>query len=333
MRKYWAGFLLLFCLAAVSGVAYLASCPLPSDAPPITVTVPEGFSTAQVADLLYRHEVIRNPLFFRALSRFMKVDGMIQAGEFVFEPGIWAWDCARSLLEGRAIYYTLTVPEGFTVEAIADLIEARGFGSAATFIDVAQDESLLPRFISIDRPDEVRYPLEGYLFPDTYHIRKGMSEREIAVMMLNRFTQVFDKNLLAKAEDMGLTPHEVSTLASIVEKEAFVPSERATIAGVFLNRLEISMTLGACPTVLYAINKPQGPLLIVETQVDSPYNTYKYGGLPPGPISSFGLASLEAVLTPESVSYLYFVAKDDGSHAFAETLTEHNRNIALYQGN
>ena len=333
MKKYWAGFLLLFCLAAVSGVAYLASCPLPADGHPITVTVPEGFSTAQVADLLYRYEIIRNPLFFRVLSRLMKIDGMIQAGEFVFEPGIWAWDCARSLLQGRAIYYTLTVPEGFTVEGIAELIESRGFGSSVEFLEEAKDVSLLPKFISTDRLDEIRYPLEGYLFPNTYHIREGMSEREIAVMMLNRFAQVFDKNLLDKVDDMGMTPHEVSTLASIVEKEAYVPSERATIAGVFLNRLEISMTLGACPTVLYAINKPQGPLLIKETEVDSPYNTYKYGGLPPGPISSFGLASLKAVLNPETVPYLYFVAKDDGSHAFAQTLSEHNRNIALYQGN
>lgn len=332
MKKYWVGFLLLFLLAVASGIAYLGSCPLPAEDGPVTLTVPEGYSTAQVAELLHESRIIRNRLLFRALTRLMGADGKIQSGEFDFEPGIYAWDCVKSLLQGRPIYYTLTVPEGFSVESIGKLIEDRGFGSAVEFIEVAKDLSLLPDFISSDRIGETRYPLEGYLFPDTYYIRKGMSEREIAVMMLNRFAQVFDKDLRDEAEAMGMTPHEVCTLASIVEKEAYDPDERTTIAGVFLNRLDISMTLGACPTVLYAINKPEGPLLWSETEVDSPYNTYKYAGLPPGPIASFGKASLEAALNPRDVDYLYFVAKSDGTHAFARTLTEHNRNIALYQG-
>jgi len=305
---------------------------LPEDAGTVTITVPEGYSTAQVAELLYENKIIRNQLFFRALTRLMDADGKIQSGEFDFEPGIYAWDCVKNLLKGRAVCYTLTVPEGFNVEAIAKLIEDRGFGSSQEFIEVAKDTSLLPDFISSDRIGETRYPLEGYLFPDTYYIRKGMSEREIAVMMINRFVQVFDEELRDKAASMGMTPHEVSILASIVEKEAYVAEERPIIARVFLNRLKFSMTLGSCPTVLYAINKPEGPLLWSETEVESPYNTYKNPGLPPGPIASFGKASLEAVLNPSDVDYLYFVAKNDGSHAFARTLTEHNRNADLYQG-
>ncbi len=333
VKKYWVGFLLLTIFAGAAAFAYLSSCPLPKDADAITLEIPEGLTTAQVADLLYEKGIIRDRLFFRALTRVLKADGKVQAGLFTFEPGIYAWDTVASLQKGKAIYYTITVREGLRVVDIARLIEERGFGSYDAFLEVASDSSLLPGFVSIERPEEILYPLEGYLFPDTYYVRKGMSEREMAVMMLNRFSQVFNKELIAKAEEAGFSPHEVATLASIVEKEVYAPEERPVVASVFLNRLRISMTLGSCPTVLYAIDKVAGPLLWAETEVDSPFNTYKVGGLPPGPIANFGKASLEAVLYPEKVDYLYFVSKNDGTHAFARTLAEHNRNVSIYQGN
>lgn len=320
-------------LLVLSVVTYLLSCPLPRDFGKVTVYVEPGSSTAVVAEQLRQKGVIRSPLAFRALSRLMGADGKIQSGEYQFEPGIYAWDAIASLVQGRVVYYSLTVREGLTVEQIASLVEGRGFGSKQVFLGICKDPSLVPEIVSQNAVSGTRYPLEGYLFPDTYYIRKGMSEKEIAQMMFKRFTQVFTGDLQGKAKDVGLAPYEVATLASIVEREAFVAEERPVIAAVYLNRLRIGMKLDADPTVTYAIGKEAGyaPLL-KDLEVDSPYNTYRNPGLPPGPIGNFGAASLTAVLGPAKVDYLYFVAKKDGSHAFARTLSEHNANVATYQG-
>ena len=321
-------------LAAVSAVAYVFSCPLPKESPGVTVYVTPGLSMSQVAELLSQNRVIRSPGAFRILSRLAAADSRVQSGEYRFEPGIFAWDVLKSLVQGRVVYYSLTVREGLTIEEIAALVEERSFGDRGKFLEVAKDLSLLPAFVSKDDVKEAKYPLEGYLFPDTYYVRKGMSEKDIVLMMLKRTSQVFSADVLAQIRQMGMTPHEVATLASIVEKEAFVPSERATIAAVYLNRLQIGMKLDADPTVVYAIGERSGySLKYKDLEIDSPYNTYKNTGLPPGPIGNFGEDSLKAVLHPDKVDYLYFVAKADGTHAFAKTLSEHNRNVAIYQPN
>ena len=334
VRKLGAPGVLILLLAAVSAVAYVYSCPMPKNSPGVTVYVPPGASTAQVADLLYKNGVIRYPLAFRILSRLMSADSKIQSGEYRFEPGIFAWDAMKSLVQGRVVYYSLTVREGLTVEEIASLVEERGFGNRDKFLELAKDASLLPAFVRKEEVAEAKYTLEGYLFPDTYYVRKGMSEKDIIFMMLKRTSQVFSSDVLAEIHKLGMTPHEVATLASIVEKEAYVPSERATIAAVYLNRLEIGMKLDADPTVVYAMGQKAGySLTYKDLEADSPYNTYKNPGLPPGPIGSFGEASLNAVLHPDKVDYLYFVAKEDGTHAFAKTLSEHNLNVARYQPN
>jgi UPF0755 protein len=317
-------------LAIASTFTYLASCPLDEASGSVCVEVSPGDSTVTVAQKLKTAGVIRSPLLFRILARLMKADSRIQVGEYQFEPGIFAWDAIESLVTGKVIYYTLTVREGLSVEEIASLIEERGFGSKNTFLETAKDASLLPSFITIDRLSETIYPLEGYLFPDTYYIRKGMSEREMIQMMVSRLEQVFTKDLRDKAASMNLTPHQAATIASIVEKEAAVDEERPIIAAVYLNRLKINMKLDADPTVLYALGKTQG-LLLRDLDVESPYNTYRNQGLMPGPIANFGKASLEAVFNPANVNYLYFVSKNDGTHAFAETFAEHNRNINKYQ--
>lgn len=320
-------------LLLVSCATYLLSCPLPKDAGKVTVTVEAGSSTASVALMLREKGVVRSALAFRLLARVMGADGKLQTGEYQFEPGIYAWDAITSLVRGSVVYYSLTVREGLSVEQIASLVEERGFGQKREFLEVCRDASLAPDLVPKEALAGTRYPLEGYLFPDTYYIRKGMTEREIAQMMLKRFSQVFTKDLQNKAKDVGLAPHQVATLASIVEREAYVPEERPVIAAVYLNRVRIGMKLDADPTVTYAIGKEAGyaPLL-KDLEFDSPYNTYKNPGLPPGPIGNFGEASLKAVLSPASVDYLYFVAKKDGSHAFAHTLSEHNANVATYQG-
>ncbi len=321
-------------LVAVAGVGFIFSCPLPKGSPKVTVYVEPGSSTAKVADLLYRARIVRDPLAFRVLARLMRADGKLQSGEYEFEPGIFAWDAMRSLVSGRVVYYSVTVREGLPVEQIASLIEERGFGKKEAFLELCKDPSYLPDFISADSQGEVRYALEGYLFPDTYFIRRGMTEKEIVQMMVKRFTSVFTSDLLSKARSANMSPREVAALASIVEREAYAPEERPVIAAVYLNRLRIGMKLDADPTVVYAVGKEAGYApLYKDLEVDSPYNTYKNAGLPPGPIGNFGKASLEAVLAPAKVDYLYFVAKKDGTHAFARTLSEHNVNVAKYQDN
>jgi len=325
-------FAMLTALIVLSAFGYWASCPLPKGSEPVTVDIRAGASTSEIAITLWEKGVVRSPFLFRLITKILGVEGKIQAGEYRFEPGIFLWDTISSLVSGRVIYYTLTVREGLAIEEIAVLIEDRGFGSKEEFLAIARDKSLLPGFVSQSEVEGTRYALEGYLFPDTYYIRKGMSEKEIVFMMLKRFGQVFDKEFQAKAKALGLSCHEAATIASIVEKEAQVSEERPVIAAVYLNRLKIGMKLDADPTVCYAVRKFTGAPLYKDLEFDSPYNTYKYPGLPPGPISNFGKASLEAVLNPAKVDYLYFVSRNDGTHAFSSSLAEHNQNVARYQG-
>jgi UPF0755 protein len=332
LGRHKVGLALLALLTGTLAFAYVMSCPLPKDSTPKVVTVEPGYTTRQVATLLQENGIIRNQVLFRILVRIMGADGKIQSGEFQFEPGIFAWDAVKSLVEGRVIYYTLTVREGLTVEQMADLVEERGFGSAVAFLEIVKDATLLPDYVSTDEVKDTRYPLEGYLFPDTYFVRKGVTERDLVSMMLARTSQVCTRDILESIRQAGLSPHEAFTMASIVEKEARAAEERPKIAAVYLNRLKIGMKLDADPTVMYAVGKNQGPVLWKDLEADSPYNTYRRVGLPPGPISNFGKASLEAVLNPDSVDFLYFVAKNDGTHAFARTLSEHNANVAQYQG-
>lgn len=326
------GFFLTGVLILLLVFTYWVSCPLPKESGPVLIKVEPGVCTGEVGELLYSKKVIRSPFLFRAMARILRADGRIQAGEYRFEPGIFLWDVIFSLVNGKVVYYTLTVREGLAVEQIASLIEERGFGSKEKFLALAKDVNLVPEFVSREELKNTRYPLEGYLFPDTYYIRKGMKEGEIVSLMVRRFSEVFSKELQEKANSMNLTAHEVATLASIVEKEAQVPEERPVIAAVYLNRLKIGMKLDADPTVLYALGKFSGSLLYKDLEFDSPYNTYKYPGLPPGPISNFGKASLEAVVNPANVDYLYFVSKNDGTHAFARTFSEHRKNVVKYQG-
>ena len=196
---------------------------------------------------------------------------------------------------------------------------------------MAKDPSYISEYASETELEDTRYPLEGYLFPDTYYIRKGMNEEELIDMMLRRFAQMFDGEIREKAKNLNLTPHQVCTLAAIVEKEAMIDEERPVIAAVFLNRIKYGMRLDADPTVLYTAGKTSGPIYKSDLELDSPFNTYIHTGLPPGPISNFGRACLDAIVNPAPVDYLYFVSKNDGTHAFSTTLHEHNENVARYQ--
>lgn len=331
-KRYGVGVSLLVALAVVSLIAFFTASPLPPESSGVVVVIPEGSSTSQIAFELHSKGVIKSPFLFRVFARILGIQGDLQAGEYIFEPGMTLFDVMSSIRQGRVIHYRLTIREGLSVEQIAMVIEERGFGSKEAFLEACKDPELVRKWATPAELEKTRYPVEGYLFPDTYYIRRRLTERDLVVMMIKRFSQVAGGLLEKNAGKHGLSPHQLATLASIVEKEAVSPEERPVIARVFLNRLAIGMKLDADPTVLYAVGKTSGVPLYKDLAFDSPYNTYKYPGLPPGPIAGFGKAALEAVINPASVDYLYFVSKNDGTHAFARTYEEHLRNVRKYQG-
>ena len=245
-----------------------------------------------------------------------------------------------ALQHGRPPTVTVTIPEGRRAEEIAEILHQAGLVDPQEFLALVRSgEGFAFAFLE-DRPPEASPSLEGYLFPDTYQIPRDSDARAIITLLLSTFDARFTEEMRARAHEQGLTVHEVVTLASIVEREAVLPEERPLIASVFRNRLARGMKLDADPTVQYAMGYDEAQktwwrtLLVEDYQFDSPYNTYRRVGLPPGPICNPGLASIEAVLSPEDTDYLYFVANTvagDGSHVFARTFEEHQRNIARYQ--
>ncbi|MGB9867543.1 MAG: endolytic transglycosylase MltG [Bacillota bacterium] len=296
---------------------------------PKTVLIQPGSSTSQIAALLQREGIVKSSFLFLLAVKLKGADGKLQAGEYQLGQEASMFRLIEKLLRGQPPSRTVTVKEGLTVVEIAEVIEQNGLGKREEFIKAASDPSLIGDFLPSGFKGE--YPLEGYLFPDTYRIDEQSSERQIVETMVARFRQVFTEDLRRRAQELNMTPHEVITLASIIEKEAVVDWERAKISGVFHNRLKLGMKLDADPTVLYALKKRGGVPTLADLNVNSPYNTYKVAGLPPGPICSPGLASIRAALYPETHSYLYFVSKNDGTHEFNSSYAAHLRSVRKYQ--
>jgi UPF0755 protein len=340
-------------LAAVGLVAWAVSCtpgavlqnepalpvlPTPSGTNVVSVEVAAGESAGDISRRLEETGAIESARLFRILVALMGVENEMVAGRYEFDRGMPALQVIGRLRLGITMPLTVTVPEGLRSEEVALVMERGGIVKAEDFRRALASEAYDFAFLA-ERPPGAG--LEGYLFPATYGFSRGVTAEEVVRRMLAAFDAQVTPALRQAIQASGLTLHEAVTLASIVEREAVRPEERPLIAGVFLNRLRLGMPLGADPTIQYALaNDPasverfgfwkQG-LTTEDLQVDSPYNTYVNGGLPPGPIANPGLASLEAVAHPAQTSYLYFVARQDGSHVFAETLEEHLRNVEEYQ--
>jgi len=239
-----------------------------------------------------------------------------------------ARDVLGKIARGEVFTIAITFPEGLTIAEMSKIFEGHGFGSAASFVAAAHDPALAKSF------DPGARDLEGYIFPDTYTVPRRTDANVLVHQMVERFEKVVTPDMRQAAADRGVTVRQLVTLASIVEKETAQPAERPEIAAVYSNRLKIGMPLQCDPTVIYAlerVGKFDGNLRRDDLAFDSPYNTYRYPGLPPGPIAAPGKASLEAAAHPADADYLYFVSRNDGSHAFARTLDEHNRNVQRYQ--
>lgn len=274
---------------------------------------------------LQRRRVVRHRMSFALLARAMGATGRIQPGTYALSPGQSPFEIVQWLMEGRGQVLRLTVPEGYPIGRIAQLLESKGLGRAATFRALAgQPQKFRDRHPWLaDLPAGAT--LEGFLFPDTYMFEGEQVDEALLIhQMLERFEAVI-RPAYRRARAPSMTLFEAVTLASIIELEAVRPEERPLISGVFQNRLRIGMRLGSDPTVEYALGRHQGRkgLSFKDIRIDSPYNTYRYAGLPPGPIANPGLASFEAALRPQATDYLYFVARGDGTHAFTRTYQEH----------
>jgi UPF0755 protein len=292
------------------------------------VDIPQGTGSIAIGKRLADAGVVRDRNRFRLALWLTGSGRRLQAGEYRFDRPMSARQVAEKIARGDVFVRPITFPEGLTIRQMGALYESKGFGPAQEFTDAATNRTLV-RAVDPEATD-----LEGYLFPDTYKLPRHATAEQLVARMTADFMKALTPELIGKSEARGLTIRQLVTLASIVEKETGDPAERPLVAAVYANRLRIGMGLQCDPTVIYALERAgryNGNLTRENLQFDSPYNTYRYAGLPPGPIASPGRASLEAAANPANVRYLYFVSKNDGSHAFATSLDEHNRNVQEYQ--
>lgn len=301
----------------VLALSLAAACGGSSGGPGVRVVIPAGSNFSTAVDSLSRAGVIGSPRLFKLYASARNRDRSLKAGTYAFERDASWNDVLDALTRGKGLVHNVTIPEGFALASIAKVL-GRAIAVPPESVLAAAGDSALRRRLDVPTPS-----LEGYLFPDTYAFAEGTSPREAVGVLVARFEQVWKPEWDARLQALAMSRHDVMTLASIIEKEARLPEERPVISAVYHNRLRIGMPLQADPTVQYALGRHVDRVLYRDLEVDSRYNTYKYKGLPPGPIASPGAASIEAALFPANVPYLYFVAHPDGHHEFRRTFSEH----------
>ena len=307
-----------------------------ADPTPVVFVVEPGDTAGDIALRLKRWGLITDSELFRQLAQYEKADGKLEAGRYELRANMTMGEIIEALQHGRLEEIAVTIPEGWRVEQIAEMLTEEMGVNGDEFLELVKGGPFDYEFLQGRPPDAT---LEGFLFPDTYLLPGQPPALDIIERMLADFDERFTAEMRQATVEREMTIYQVVTLASIVEREAVVAEERPIIAGVFLNRLEKGMSLESCPTVQYALGYQEDaaqwwktPVTLEEfDHVDSPYNTYLNPGLPPGPICNPGLASIQAVLEPVKSDYLYFLAKGDGSHAFAKTFEEHLQNQQKYQ--
>lgn len=294
------------------------------------VVIPAGASFATITDSLVAHGIVKYPTWFKLLARARRMDRTIQAGVYEFPRASSSPQVLNTLAEGRVVLLRFTVPEGLTIPGVAELAAATLDIPTDSFTAAARDTSLL-RALGLEGGS-----FEGYLFPETYTVAAGATARQVVRVMADNFLTTWQPAWKARLDTMRMTRHDVVILASIVQGEVVKRGEGPLVSAVYHNRLRRGMRLQADPTVQYAIQLATGErrprLLIRDYQFPSPYNTYLHAGLPPGPIASPSLGSLEATLYPASVPYYFFVARGDGSHVFSRTYRQHLAAIAQIRG-
>ncbi len=332
MRRIVGALAILIILGILGSAAWLyATVGRPYkgyEAPEVFVEIAPGSSPAAMGRVLAAAGVVPNAPSFRTAVWLRGSGRRLQAGEYRFDAPISPADVVDKLARGEVYLQPITFREGLNIRQMAAIFEERGFGTARAFIKAASNPQAVAEL------DRQATDLEGYLFPDTYTLPRNVTAEQLVSRMVSRFEQSLTPEIREQAAGRGLSVRQLVTLASLVEKETAQADERPLVAAVYANRLKIGMGLQCDPTVIYALERAgrySGNLTRENLKFDSPYNTYRYAGLPPGPIAAPGLAALQAAANPADVPYLYFVSRNDGSHAFAATLDEHNRNVHQWQ--
>jgi UPF0755 protein len=291
----------------------------------VFVNIPKGASACAIADLLARHGAIRSAFGFKILAFITGESRKLKPGGYRLNTSMSPAKILSKIANGEVYAKWVTFPEGFTIRQIGERLEACGLGKAARFSQLAHRHASAFQ-TSFPLPSN---SLEGYLFPDTYLIPIGASEESVIRAMLTAFENKVVKPMADEIAASGMSLHQIITLASLIEREAKIPADRPLISAVLRNRLRSNMPLQCDATVLYALGEHKSRVLYKYLKINSPYNTYLYPGLPPGPIANPGLASIKAALYPANVDYMYYVARPDGSHIFSRTFEEHQRAIKL----
>ncbi|HEX9917477.1 MAG TPA: endolytic transglycosylase MltG [candidate division Zixibacteria bacterium] len=320
-RRSWLILVLALVTFASAFLIYWFIFPLPwkVSQESLSLMVKEGVNMRQVVGQLKELGIISEGRVFILVGKITGLDRKIQPGRYDFHKGITRYSLLGKLVRGEIVYTDVTIPEGLTIRQIAGILKNSIGTDSAEFVRITHDRRL------IDSLGMESSNLEGYLFPNTYNLYPGIPNSKILEEMIGEFDKVFDENLTQRARQTGFSIHKVVTLASMIEKETQIDEERPIISSVFHNRLKLGMPLQCDPTVIYALSGLDRPLYTKDLQINSPYNTYKHYGLPPGPICSPGGKSIIAALYPSKTDYLYFVAKKDGNHIFSNSLAKHNR--------
>jgi UPF0755 protein len=322
-----SGLLLLFFIFVLYWLLFI---PPSRTASTKLIFIKKGTHLKKVSEVLEREGIIKNSQFFVLLATILGKKKKVKAGEYEFHTPMFPLEVLDALVKGQAKYPLVTIPEGYTLYQVGqlledlDLLDKKGFlqkATSSTFINAIGLSQLAGK------------TLEGYLFPDTYHLFREMDPEEVIKRMVTRFKKVFGPDLVDRASELGISEKEAVILASIIEKETALPEEKPLISAVFHNRLKKKIPLQSDPTVIYGIKDFNGNLTKEDLMRFSPYNTYLFAGLPPSPICNPGKDSLLAALDPAPVPYLYFVSKNDGSHFFSSDIEDHNRAVWRYQKN
>jgi len=322
MTKFKLQIILVFSLICFGSIIYgFTQSTTSAIGENFVILVKPGMVANDIGNLLYQKGAIKSILLFRIVSKVQGMENSLQPGQYAFSKNMTVQQIVAMLARGETSDEHITIPEGYTVEQIAKLIQEKHLGDAGVFKKVAQN--FVPYPYMVNNNSNVIYKAEGYMFPNTYRITKGNTEEQILGMMTLQFDKQFTESMRARAAEMGLSIKDVIILSSLVEKEAQLPSDRPIIAGVFLNRLKNNMPMQSCATIQYILGYPKAELSVQDTEISSPYNTYQHMGLPPGPISNPGIAAINAVLYPQNTDYVYFVADKQGAHHFSKTYEEH----------
>lgn len=337
-KKYWKNkyvqaAIVLFCLLLGAAFFWHGQLNAPKsggDGKTVLFRVVPGMAASDIADRLKKDGLIDNVAAFRTEAKVSGLEKSLQAGTYRLTRGMSVRQIIDVFAKGRVEQIAFTVPEGYTVTQIAELVENMHFGKKTRFLELARNYTPYDYMRTDDA--NVAYKAEGFLFPSTYYLAADAGEEQILAMMTAEFNRQLNQEKRQRLSAQGLTVRQWLTMGSLVEKEAQVATDRPVIAGVFYNRLREDMPLQSCATIQYILGYPKAELTVEDTKRPSPYNTYLHSGLPPGPIANPGEAALEAALNPTPTEYKFFVVQANGAHRFSRTYDEHLQAIQQVSG-